>query len=46
MKGKTIEKYKEQFKNTDKDKIIEMNYELSRQLCEIENILNGGENEN
>ena len=40
MQGRTLESYRDMFKHTDKDKIIEMNYELSKQLCELEEALN------
>lgn len=36
MKARTLENYKEMFKDTDKEKLIEMNYELSKKLCAIE----------
>lgn len=36
MKARTLESYKEMFEDTDKDTIIEMNYELSKKLCAIE----------
>lgn len=37
MKPRTLEEYKNMFKDVDKEKIIEMNYELSKNLCELEN---------
>lgn len=36
MKARTLENYKEMFKDADKETIIEMNYELSKKLCAIE----------
>lgn len=39
MQERTLEDYKKMFKNTDKEKIIEMNYELSKNLSELENAL-------
>ena len=39
MKPRSLENYKEMFKNVDKEKIIEMNYELSKNLCELEEAL-------
>lgn len=36
MKPRTLENYKEMFEDTDKDTIIEMNYNLSKKLCAIE----------
>ena len=39
MEPRSLENYKEMFKNVDKEKIIEMNYELSKNLCELEEAL-------
>lgn len=39
MKERTLEEYKEMFKNVDKERIIEMNYELSKNLNELDNAL-------
>ena len=39
MKPRSLENYKEMFKNVDKEKIIEINYELSKKLCELEEAL-------
>lgn len=39
MQERTLEDYKKMFKDTDKEKIIEMNYELSKNLNELENAL-------
>ena len=39
MKLISLENYKEMFKNVDKEEIIEMNYELSKNLCELEEAL-------
>ena len=39
MKLINLENYKEMFKNVDKEEIIEMNYELSKKLCELEEAL-------
>lgn len=36
MKRKTLVSYKKQFENTSKEKIIEMNYELSKKLCDVQ----------
>lgn len=39
MEPRTLEDYKKMFKNIDKEKIIEMNYELSKNLNELNNAL-------
>ena len=36
MKERSLEDYKKTFKDTDKEKIIEMNYELSKNLCKLQ----------
>ena len=40
MSKRNLEDYKKQFENVSKEKIIEMNYELSKNLCQLENALN------
>ena len=40
MEGKTLEDYKKMFEKVDKDRIIEMNYELSKNLCKLYEALN------
>ncbi len=39
MEKITLENYKKMFENVDKEEIIEMNYELSRNLNELNNAL-------
>lgn len=39
MQERTLEDYKKMFENVDKERIIEMNYEMSKNLCELDNAL-------
>lgn len=39
MEERSLQDYKKMFENVDKEKIIEMNYELSKNLTELNNAL-------